>query len=168
MQKFLLTTLLLLTACGFEPIYGSHSNNADVAAELNQVAIENIGDRTGQQLRNGLIDRMYGKGRPRQPLYKLTVNLRSQEEDLGIQADATSTRTLLNVNADYALTDLKGKLLTRGSAHSVASFNKLSGQYATQAARENAFDRTINEAAEQITNRLSLYFATYTPKGATQ
>lgn len=160
MKRIAPLAFLLLAACGFQPIYSSHDHSAPVADEMAQVAIDNIPDRTGQMLRNNLIDRMYGtSGRPRRPLYHLGVELRTTIEDLGIQADATSTRTLLNTYGTYALTDRDGNELIRGTAHSVASYNKLSDQYGSLASKENAIDRTINEVSEQITNRVSLYFA---------
>lgn len=157
----LISVLCLLAACGFHPVYGSHDDNGNpVAATLNQIAIENIPDRQGQILRNDLIDRLYGKGgRPQQPAYHLAVTLRNSQEDLGIQANATSTRTLMNMSATYVLTDTTGKKILDGKAHSVASFNSISDQYATLAARDSAFERTINEVSEQIVNRLSLYFS---------
>ena len=83
---------------------------------------------------------------------------------MGIQANATSTRSLLNMNADYVLKDLHDKILAKGTAHSVASFNKLSQQYGTQSAREDAVERTINEVSNQIVSSVSLYFAENTNK----
>jgi LPS-assembly lipoprotein len=161
----LLLSVLCLPACGFQPIYGSHTGaNGPVAEQLNQVAIDNIPDRPGQMLRNDLIDRMYGKGRPGQPLYHLSVKLRLAEEDLGILANATSTLAEFNTYADYALSDEHGKELVHGTAHSATSFDRLSNQYATLAAHDSAVERTVGEVSEQIVNRLSLYFANPPPK----
>ena len=130
-----------------------------MAVALNNISIENIPDRNGQMLRNDLIDRMYGKNRPEKPLYTLKVTIRSGEEDLGILANATATRSLLNMYSDYSLQDAKGKQLLGGTAHSVASFDKLDQMYGTVVARQNAYERTLREVSEQIVNRLSLYFS---------
>jgi LPS-assembly lipoprotein len=156
----LLAALACLPACGFHPVYGARDDNGTpVAEQLNQVAIDNIPDRRGQLLRNELIDRMYGKGRPQQPLYRLSVKLRMTEADLGIQANATSTRTLLDMYGDYVMQDAAGKELFKGTAHSVTSFNTLNDQYGNLTAEEGAIERTISEVGEQIVNRVSLYFA---------
>lgn len=157
----LLPLLCLLSACGFHPVYGSHGggDNSPAAAALNRISIDNIPDHSGQLLRNDLIDSMYGKGRPAQPAYTLTVKLRQTEEDIGILANATATRTMLNMYGDYVLKDMQGKEILKGTAHSVASFNQLSDQYATLVARNDAIERTINEVSQQIVNRLSLHFA---------
>jgi hypothetical protein len=60
---------------------------------------------------------------------------------------------------DYSLTDTHGKLLVSGTAHSVASFDRLDQMYGTVAARQDAYERTLREVSEQIVNRLSLYFS---------
>jgi LPS-assembly lipoprotein len=162
-KKYLLVPVmcLLLSACGFRPIYGSRGDEggSPVVLDLNNVAIDNISDRNGQMLRNDLIDRLYGKNRPEKPLYMLKVRIHSSEEDLGILANATATRSLLNMYGDYSLQNAKGKELLKGSAHSVASFDKLDQMYGTMAARQDANRRTIHEIGEQIVNRLSLYFS---------
>ena len=155
----LLLCIFLLSGCGFQPVYGTHDSGSSTIAALNDIAIDNIPDRNGQILRNDLIDRLYGKNRPSQPTYRLKVALSHSEEDLGILANATATRSLLNVTGDYVLTDAKGNEILKGTAHSVASFDKLDQIYATVAARQDAYDRTLHEVSEQIVNRLSLYFA---------
>ena len=156
----LLFSVLCLLGCGFQPIYGAHGGGSAPAAEqLGQVAIDNIPDRQGQMLRNELIDRMHGKGRPRQPLYRLEVRPRITREDIGIQANATSTRSILNMYADYFLRDMEGQELMRGTAHSITNFNKLNAQYGNLAAEEDATRRTIHEVSEQIVSRLGLHFA---------
>lgn len=153
--------LLLLSACGWHTVYGAHNSddNSVVATQLNQISIENIPDRKGQILRNDLIDLMYGKGRPSQPLYTLSTKIRSTEEDVGQLQDATSTLTLMNMYADYDLKLPNGTVVLHGTAHSVTSFGKLNDEYGTLAAREDAISRTLNEVSEQMLTRISMYFS---------
>jgi LPS-assembly lipoprotein len=155
----LLMPVFCLLGCGFEPVYGTRTLNGETAEILNQVAIDNIPDRNGQILRNDLIDRMYGKGRPKKPLYHLSAKLHVSLQDLGIQANATSTRSLLDISVDYSLMDMNDKNVLSGAAHSVTSFNKLSDQYSSLVSQEDAYERTIHEVSEQIVNRVSLYFS---------
>ena len=161
MRVLALSALLVLAGCGFTPVYGTHGseNGSPVAVALNDVAIDNIPDRNGQILRNNLIDRMYGKNRPAKPSHTLKVSIHSTEEDLGILANATSTRALLNMYGDYKLVDPQGNEVVKGTANSVASFDKLDQMYGTVAARQDAYERTLHEVSEQIVNRLSLYFS---------
>jgi LPS-assembly lipoprotein len=163
MKKHLLTlsAFVLLSGCGFHAIYGDHttSDGAPVAADLNNIAIDNISDRDGQLLRNDLIDRMYGLNRPSQPLYHLSVKIRFDIQDLGILANATATRSILNMYGDYTLTDAKGKILVTGTTHSVANIEKLDQIYGTVVSEDEAKERTLHEVSEQIVNRISLYFS---------
>ncbi len=154
----------LLASCGFAPVYGSHETRGPTAEALNDVFIDNIPDHEGQILRNNLIDRMYGKGRPAAPQYHLALKIHDTVADLGIQADSTSTRTMLDTSVDYDLMDMKDKIILHGTAHSITSFNKLANQYGSLAADESARERTLNEVSDQIVNRLSLYFADPPPK----
>lgn len=155
-----LLSFLLLTGCGFSPIYAGHGEgDAPVAAALQNISIANIPDRSGQILRNHLIDRFYSHGRPTTPTAKLSVTLREHEEDLGIQKDATATRRQLEIWANYSLRDTGAKELVTGTAHSVVSYNKLEAQYGNVTAKRNAQERALKEVGEQIVNRISLYYA---------
>ncbi|MDR3449640.1 MAG: LPS assembly lipoprotein LptE [Alphaproteobacteria bacterium] len=159
-KQLALLGLLALAGCGWHSVYGTMGDNGDkVAANLNNIAIANIADRNGQMLRNDLMDRLYGKERPEHPRYTLTVKLTYSTEDLGILANATATRSLMNMQADYIMTGPDGKDVLRGAAHSVASFDRLDQMYATVASQDDAYNRTIHEVSEQIVNRLSLYFS---------
>lgn len=164
MKKQILSALLvvfLLSGCGFKPLYGSRGGDggSPVEAQLNSIAIDNIPNREGQILRNNLIDRLYAQNRPAVPAYRLKVVIRSKEQELGLLANASATRALIDMYGDYSLVDSKGNELVSGTTHSVASFNKMDQMYGTVAARQNAYERTLNEIGEQIVNRLGLYFS---------
>lgn len=161
----LMGSFLALAACGFSPIYGNRgADGKPVAQALGAVAIENIADRNGQMLRNKLIDRMHSAGRPQDPQARLSVTMSSSETGLGVQKDATTTRSQLSMIANYTLRDRDGRELYSGKAHSVASYSKLDAQYGTVASQRNAYDRVINEVGEQIVNAISLYYAEKAPQ----
>lgn len=153
----------LLAGCGFHSVYGTHDGGTSVAEELNRVAIDPMPDRAGQMLRNDLIDRLYRKGRPSEPAYHLIVKLRLAEEDLGLLVNATSALSAVHAYGDYTLTDMKGKILAKGTTSSTASYDKLASQYSTLAAHDSAVERTTNEVSEQLLTRLNLYFAEHPP-----
>ena len=156
----LLAVLTCLVGCGFAPLYGARSQGtATTEAALNQVQIAQIHDRSGQMLRNRLIDRMYQNGRPMNAAYELTVRLSEAEAGLGIRRDATASRTRLDTTAHYTLKRKSdGKELINQTIRASVSFNQLDAQYATLTAREDARARALNEIGEQIVNRLALYF----------
>jgi LPS-assembly lipoprotein len=153
---------LALSACGFHTVYGDHgaAGKPSAAAQLASVSIDIIPDRIGQMLRNYLIDRFYqDNGRPVSAGYRLSVVLRSTKEDLGIQKDATATRSRLHVMADYQLIDAKtSKTLYRTSSRAIVSYDISEAQYSTMVTEQDAYDRALTELAEEITTRLALYF----------
>ena len=154
------SALCLLTACGFHPVYGGHgSDGSPVAEQLNQVAIDPIPDRPGQMLRNDLIDRMYGKGRPAQPIYHLSIKLRVIDEDIGVLANGTTSLADVHVIGDYALKDASGKTVANGTVESLSSYDKLTSIYSSLAGHDSAAERSVREVSEQLTARLSLYFS---------
>lgn len=160
-----LTALLTLPACGFHPVYGSLSKDGNpVADELAAITIDPIPEHTGQTLRNDLIDRFNNKGRPTAPLYHLAIKLQVADEDLGTLANGTTTLAAVQASASYTLSDKDGKTLNSGSAASTGQYDKLISMYGTLAAHDGAVDRTIREVSEQVTARISLYFAERKPE----
>ncbi|MBV8061606.1 MAG: hypothetical protein JO126_02095 [Alphaproteobacteria bacterium] len=150
---------LMVQGCGYHAVYATQGSTSAVANELNQVGIDSIPNREGQVLRNDLIDRLYGKGRPTSVNYHLSVKINIGSEDLGTLADSTTVLVGINTDANYTLTDTAGHQVLSGHAHSATSYDKLNNQYGTLASHDSAVDRTLHEVGEQITNRLGLYFA---------
>jgi LPS-assembly lipoprotein len=160
MKKTLLAlaAILTLSACGFQPLYAKRGPTGGVAGEeLAKVRIANIPDRTGQQLRNALIDRMQPQG-PSEPTYRLEISLLEQQVNLGIQQDATATRGQLRYSGTYVLRDASGKELVRESFRASPSFNILASEFGTILSSDDARTRGLNQIADDITGRLALYF----------
>lgn len=150
---------LALGGCGFTPVYGSRGAATAPVQQLAQVQIDPIPERTGQVLRNKLIDRFYESGRPGNADYRLVVNLSAAEEGLGIRRDATATRARLTVQANYELIEAKtGKVAYRTFSRAVVSYNLLEAQYATLVAQQDAYERALTELADDVRTRLALFF----------
>ncbi|MDX9689677.1 MAG: hypothetical protein EOM37_06135 [Proteobacteria bacterium] len=156
-----LLSLLGLVGCGFSPVYGDKgADRPAVAQALNSIYVENIPDEQGQSLRNKLIDRLYFKGRPKNPMASLSVVLKTRETSLGLQKDATTMRSQLTMTASYTLTStITQKALFSGVASSTASYSKLDAQYGTLSTQRDSYKRAMIEISEQIINGLSLYYA---------
>tara|TARA_Y100001934_G_C11974911_1_gene595845 strand:+ start:114 stop:611 length:498 start_codon:yes stop_codon:yes gene_type:complete len=150
---------VLLAGCGFRPLYGTAGENRQVAAQLAQIRIQTIPDRTGQKLRNFLLDRLNPNGQPAQPLYYLQVTINVSRTDLGIERDETATRALLMMTANYQLIDRARKVvLVEGSTQSTNSFNIVASDFATLSAETDATERATREVSDDIKTRLALYF----------
>jgi len=165
-RKIFLTLILTLTglgmaACGFTPVYGNFAGSSQTKAALSQVSVDNIPDRTGQKLRNLLIDRMYMRGRPAGDVpYRLKVGTVAETiYGLGIAKDATATRSQIRLNTTINLTNADGTMqYFRRYLTAVSSFNTLASQYTTLVTEEDARDQVIRDLAEQIITQLELYF----------
>ncbi len=149
----------LLSGCGFRPLYGTTKADEQVASLLAQVRIGTIADRTGQKLRNFLLDRLNPAGQPARPLYHLLVKTTVSRTDLGIQRDETATRAILVLTANYRLLDsAKKSTLVRGSTKSTNSFNIVASDFATLSGETDAIERAAREVSDNIKTRLALYF----------
>lgn len=150
--------VVLLAACGYAPLYGPRENST-TAAELATVKIALIGNRSGQVLRNFLLDRINPKGQPANPRFELFVNVNEIRRNLAIRRDETATRANLIVNATYSLVR-QGveKPVLAAEARSINSFNIVDSDFSTLAAEGDARRRALRELSDQIALRLAIYF----------
>jgi LPS-assembly lipoprotein len=164
---FALLSALSVSACGLSPVYGDHANggaNSSVSAALDSLYIDSIPDRSGQKLRNDLMDRFYQTGRKNmaEAVYRLHVSSIGESiYGLGIAKDATATRSQIRLTASFTLSrvnDPEGKPLISRSITAVSSFNTLASQYTTLVSEEDARDQTLRDLADQISAMLELYF----------
>jgi len=152
-----LVALALLTACGYQPLYGTSPGGA-ASADLASVRVARIANRPGQRLRNVLIDRMNPRGQPARPRYTLNVVLSEQRVELGIQKDATSTRANLVLTASYSLRDVKSsRVVFRASTQRVASFDISTNDFSTIVAESAARRRAIVVLGNDITIRVAIF-----------
>lgn len=158
-RVFFLSALLLLSACGFSPLYGTHGGYA-VKHHFNAVFIGNIPDQEGQYLRNALIDRFYRNGRPADPQYTLEVaKVRQQRRDLDITKSSSATRAQLRLDTKIILKDNKtGETLLARDLLAVTSYNILQSQFTTRVSQEDAERSGLDDLARQIEQQLALYF----------
>lgn len=147
----------LTASCGYSPLYGPRSTS-QVAAGLGGIRIGQIKDRTGQLVRNNLLDRLNPKGQPANPEYHLAVTVSENIRNLGIQRDETSTRSDLTLRAKFRLVKLGiNEPVFQGETRSTNSFNRVTSHYATVVAARDARRRAASEIADDITNRLAAY-----------
>lgn len=144
--------LLSLTACGFQPMYGSGS----VSSQTEKIAIENIPDRDGQYLRNTLLDRIGTDGDAR---YSLVVtNLNKKVTDMALRKDATYTRAEMEITADITLIDktTSQPVLTR-HVRSGGGYNLLDSQYTTNVSEQAQTENILNDLGNAIVTEIDLY-----------
>ena len=108
MKKIILFLYLIVffifTGCGYESIY---SKNVYKNKDLLSISVKNIKDRSGQILRNSLLNNLNPDRERVIKKYKLIVEISESKSSLAFRRDMSATRTDLEVTAKYLLTDIK-------------------------------------------------------------
>ncbi len=159
---FATALLLLLGACGFQPLYG-HRDNIHVTDEFAAIQIVRIEDRAGQELRNHLLKTMQPRGRLANTRYRLEIEVTEGRTSLGVRKSAFATRGALRVNAAvrFISNETGGNVLTFNSVVS-SSFNIFQSEFATLMAEKDARTKAIKEIGEDIRVRIGAYLNTPT------
>ena len=150
---------LVAVGCGFQPVYVPQRTAAGAmgpTADLYAIQVVPIADREGQILHNYLLDRLNPNGRPNQPLYQLSTIVQISVSNLGVLADATSSRSRVRVQATSTLTGA-GDPHTF-NAEAVSSFNSTESDYASVAAEDEAVERSLATIADKLTLQLAAFF----------
>lgn len=151
---------MLAGACGFQPLYGGIGSGRDTATVLSEVEVGVIADRTGQQLRNELLDRINPRGRTGSPKYRLSIKLDESATRLAIRRDNTATLANLTLVASYDLISIAdSRSVLSGSVRSVNSYDISQEEFATVSAERDARRRAATDLADGITSRVAVFLA---------
>lgn len=163
MARLALTVLVMLvSACGFTPIYGPEG--AVGTAMLDRLQVAPMPERLGQVMRNRLMENL-GAG---DIDFELKITLREnlfqfgrRGEDLitGAPGDAAATQEQVTLYADYELVDLRNEtVLISDTLVAESSFDLVLSDFAIVTQRENTFERLALQIADRLERRLALYF----------
>ncbi|MGH6975137.1 MAG: LPS assembly lipoprotein LptE [Stellaceae bacterium] len=157
-----------LAGCGFHPLYGGHTAGeydprlaaikvAPVVSEpIGAGSMEHAGEgREDQLLELALREKLNPRGVTLSTRYTLNVTLIMSRSDLGIQRNATSTRSEINAQASYVLSG--GGINVTGNSRTVGAFNLQDDAWAATVAENNARQRAIEDLADAIYMQLSLW-----------
>lgn len=161
----LLTTLpfLALAACGFTPLYGGGADNT-VASRLDTVDVQNIPERTGQELREALETQLHTAGAPTVQAYSLSVTYSIATSGIGVLQDTATTRNRFTAIAQWTLTPIgqPDAPLTKGAATTENAANIVDQQYFALDLETNTINQQLaNELAAQITSQLAAWFKSH-------
>ncbi len=155
--SLIVTCLLLLTGCGFQPLYGDHRAAKAVAPQLAQIYVAPIADAAGQELRNMLLDRLPPIAK--QPRYVLNTTLGEGKIGIAIARDATVTRQQLRSTVKANLTDrTTGKIIWKQEIFTTSGYNVQGSQFSTLVGENDARTRNARDLSERLLNMLALYF----------
>jgi LPS-assembly lipoprotein len=161
-RVIVLALMLLVSACGLRPLYGS-GEGGKVAQALRTVDVAPIDGKAGWLMRNALNDRLR-RDRATPAQYRLEVELDDSISGFGVRRDDAVTRERRTLRARYRLVDAaKGTVLLDASTGSDAGIDVVSSEYATVVAESTALERLSQIIADQIVARVALYAERQTP-----
>ena len=158
----LIFAALILSSCGFRPVYGPAGAEAPSPTDqLAAIRIDPLRERAGQKLHNYLRDRLNPDGQPVEPAYRLLIHLSSSTKVLAFRSDNTGTRATITLSSDFALRSIAdGRILYTGQVRVGTGYNILNEAYPTNVSATDAVDRGLRELSDGIALRLAVYFST--------
>lgn len=153
----LLVLGILLTGCGFRPLYGERDR---LLSETQTVQIEPISGEGGYEFYMILKDKLNPQGQPTHPKYRLTVQLQTPTyQNQSIRSDNFATLETMNVVANYQLTRLSdGKKVISTSVKGNGLFNLIQEPYATRVAQDKLYQNVTGLLADDIATHVLAYF----------
>lgn len=160
----LLATLLAapLAGCGFQPLYGGGANS--VTARLPDIYVANIPERSGQELRLALQQRLAGTSDAQPNGYTLVASMSASGEAIGIHGDNTSERTRVMGRSHWVLFTVAPvpEQVASGDATTMDGFNIINEQYfASGVAQDTTQQRVANALADTIVQQIATWFSNH-------
>ncbi|WP_299202878.1 LPS assembly lipoprotein LptE [uncultured Tateyamaria sp.] len=144
-----LALTLILTGCGFEPVYGPGGTGTKLQ---NRVLVDTPIDREGFLLVRQLEERL---GRAGDPAYRLGIELAVREEARAIDPDGDIRRFHVIGDATYTLSDTAtGAVLQSDTVDNFVGYSATGTTVATLAAKRDAVERLMTILADEIVLQL--------------
>ena len=156
-MSFPVLALLMLGACGFEPLYGTRGSDGP-GVRAAAIEIAPIKDRIGHVVRNHLIDSLTPDGQPARPDYRLAIAITRSTAPLMIQLDNSVPRFNLTLRATFSLSDRTGAVVYDGKAQAIGSYNVVDSEFATLAAEQDAAREAARSLSDEIRALVLVYF----------
>lgn len=148
-RRTLLLAPLALAACGFTPVYGPGGTASGLRGKVKVAAPATI---DAYQLVQHLEERL---GQPEQPIYSLSLTLKSGAQGQAITAANETTRYSLVGKVDYVLRHREsGEIAASGTVENFTGYSATGSTVETLTAERDARVRLMVILADQITTRL--------------
>lgn len=159
-SSILLGIGVLLSGCGFKPLYGN-STNVDVNDELQKIYVPVLSNRYGQLMRQSLQENLAGAGPENPKTYELDVSPGLSEEAIDIHQDNSSGRARMTGNAHWVLKtiSINPVVLAQGDAQTIDGYTVTYEQYFAQTLNdETAQARVAKNLANEVTQQVATWF----------
>ncbi|MGC2409447.1 MAG: LPS assembly lipoprotein LptE [Methyloceanibacter sp.] len=147
-----------LTACGFQPLYGTTAGGSRLGAVMQGVEVTPIPGRVGQRLRNELIFENTGGGEPAATNYKLDIVIKESVVNELVEITGNAAEQVYVLDATFKLMK-EGKVLIEGKATSSASYERFQTIFSNVRARVDAENRAASTVAESIKVRIAAFLS---------
>ena len=157
-----------LTGCSPHPLYAPNAfGNSDpqavsVQAQLRQVQVALLPERTGQLLRQALQSRLEAGQTPEYSRYSLAVSFNIAQIGLGIQNDSSITYVRFIATAPWSLTEQDSptnQVLVSNTAQAADDLNTFdNAPFGQELETDTVNARLADAIADQIVIRLAHYF----------
>jgi LPS-assembly lipoprotein len=153
LKNLLLTPLalitLLISACGFEPVYGTGGTGSALQGNIEVSAPDTIDTYL---LVQNLEQRL---GRSSDAEYDLNVTLRTEFQGQAITASNETTRYSIVGQVDYALLSVEtGEIIASGNVRNFTGYSATGSTVDTLASERDARKRLMTILADQLTTQL--------------
>ena len=159
MNKIKLLLFLLFFvfhSCGYQPIY---SDNTYANKQILSVSVKNIKNRSGQILRNTLLNQINPERERAIIKYRLGIKISESKTNLAYRRDMSATRQDLEVIAKYVLTNVKtNEIVLKEETKSISSYDVVESVYATLIAEKDAREKNLKVISDSIYTNLVIFF----------
>ena len=154
---FLISCSVGLSGCtGLRPLYGSSGTNGSVAADISFLAVAEQHTRSGQIVRNQLLDGV----KPGQSRYNLKLDVTERVIDVASLPSTLGSRKRYALSAHYELIDgVGGKSISSGDSFSNVEFDTINQPVADLQAADDARDRAGRELGQDLRLRIAVFLS---------
>lgn len=155
---------LMISACGFQPLYSKNGSSPAVQAELAAIQVDvqrtdSRAERLEQLIYSSLLDALTPLGVSAAPAWRLEIAFEQTSKGVGFQEDDSATRFNLQIFSEWRLVDTASRqVVFSSSSRSIAAYNVVTSQFATLTAEKDAEERAAVDLANDIRLQLSLHF----------
>ncbi len=155
-----MVSCLSLAACStYRPLYGSGADGTSVARSLSSLSVAEQHTRSGQLLRNELLDGSHSDGQQR---FRLKLDVTERVIYVAGLSSSTAVRRRFNLAAHFELFDATSdKPSTAGDSFANVEFDTVNVPVSDLQAVDTARARAAKELGQDIRLRLATFLATH-------
>ncbi len=131
----------------------------EVQAEMAKIRVSMIADRSGQILRNYLLDDLTPRGIDGRERYRLVVILSEPRREVALSRDNTASAITYVATVTFSLSDLATRSVAfTGTSSSQSSYLITNSEFATLSSFNSARDRVLQDVSADIRQQIADFF----------